>query len=163
VRPEVALAAVRAGYRGPFETETLAAAHSAARRTGRRPVDLIGAQLAVGWADGYGPNLDDEALIVGELSPTRLVALGVCLGLCWDAAGPPLPGRTVAVEQFDAALDQLGVAHIHVKSALIDLHEMQLVRFDGRRLALGAALADWSDADWAQLRALRSGLPEAGR
>jgi hypothetical protein len=38
------------------------------------------------------------------------------------------------VEQFDAALDQLGVAHIHVKSALIDLHEMQLVSFDGRHL-----------------------------
>jgi hypothetical protein len=163
VRPEVALAAVRAGYRGPFEAGTLAAAHTAARHIGRRPVDLIGARLAVGWADGYGPNLDDEALVVGELSPTRLVALGVCLGLCWDADAPPLPGRTASVEQFDAALDQLGVAHIHVKGALIDLHEMQLVSIDGRRVVLGAALADWSDADWAQLRALRSGLPEVGR
>lgn len=156
-----ALAAVRAGHHGPFSTATRAAIEAAARRTGRRTVELGGGRLAVGWADGYGPNLDDEALVIGELSPTRLVALGVCLGLCWQPDGPPLPGRTVPIAAFEAELDRLGVAGVHIKSSLPELHEMHLIVFDGRRLCLGPPLGAWGDADWAALRALRSALPGA--
>jgi hypothetical protein len=160
---DAALAAVRAGHQGPYDASTRMAVETAARRTGRRTVELGDGRLAVGWADGLGPNLDDEALVVGELSPTRLVALGVCLGLCWSPEGPPLPGRPVSLAAFEAELDRLGITAVHVKGSLPELHEMQLIAFDGHELSLGPALGAWGEADWAALRALRSALPGGER
>lgn len=154
--PTVALAAARAGYAGSVDPPLLAELQAVAHRTGRRIVELPGRQVVVGWADGYGPNLDDGELVVARLSRTRLVALGVCLGLCWDPDGPRFPGREITEAEFDAQLEELGVPVIHVKGALPGLHEAGLVRLRDGRIALGAALAQWTDASWNELRVLRT-------
>jgi hypothetical protein len=159
----LALAAARAGHCGPVDPQVIADAAGVARRCCRRVVELPGRKMVVAWADGYGPNLDEDTLVVARLSRTRLVALGVCLGLCWDPNAPRFPGRTVSEDAFDAELDALGVPPIHVKGALPGLHEAGLISFLDGTITLGPALAQWSDATWNELRVLHPKLPGARR
>jgi hypothetical protein len=162
-RAALALAAARAGHAGPVHPQVIAETVGIARRCCRRVVELPGRRLVVAWADGYGPNLDEDTLIVARLSRTRLVALGVCLGLCWDPNGRRFPGRTVSEDAFDAELDALGVPLIHVKSALPGLHEIGLISFIEGTITLGPALAQWSEATWNELHVLYPQLPGTDR
>jgi len=155
----LAFAAARAGHAAAIDPQLLGELHAAAARTGRRVVELPGRRVVVGWADGYGPNLDGDTLAVARLTGTRLVALGICLGLCWDPDGPRWPGREATEQDFDDQLAALGGAPIHVKGALPVLHETGLIRFADGRIRLGPALGAWSEASWNELRVLRGRLP----
>jgi hypothetical protein len=128
----LALAAARAGHAAAIDPQLLGELHAAAARTGRRVVELPG---------------------------RRLVALGICLGLCWDPDGPRWPGREATEQDFDDQLAALGGAPIHVKGALPVLHETGLIRFADGRISLGPALGAWSEASWNELRVLRGRLP----
>lgn len=164
-----ALACARAAGTVALAADELEAVEQCCARIGRRVVALAGREMAVSYPSGYGPNLDDEAIQTYELPQTRLVALALCLALCDDAAHP-FPGQAANVELFDATAAQLvrerqqtnttdaDSSLRHLKAALADLAEMGYVRLWDGNVALGPALASWSESDWASFRETREQL-----
>jgi hypothetical protein len=161
------IAAARATGSVVLGAEQLTLVQATCARVGRRAIPVGEAKVAVGYEEGYGPNLDDGAITVYELPPTRLVALALCLTLCHDGAhGPPF-GHKATLAQFDAALTKLRLdrdrtairetplVNAHVKGALFELDEMGYVRLQADTIEIGPALAGWSNADWALIDELR--------
>src|SRR4051794_37665301 len=107
MKAAVAMAAARAEGSVTLDGPSLAALEAAAQRTGRRVITLPGRQAVVGWAVGYEPNLDDDAVEVYELPQTRLIALALCLALCWEPHRGVMASRQAALHEFDAAVTSL--------------------------------------------------------
>lgn len=154
-----AIAAIRA--RGALAAnEVLEAELEACSKRIGLEVVRVGEEITVTHAAGYGPNLDDGSLVVYELPQTRLVALGVSIALCRDERAGFPTGRA-SVQEFDEAVSELvrrrrggGDSQMsirHLKAALFDLAEMGHLRVEDRVIRLGAALAGWSESDWASV------------
>jgi hypothetical protein len=143
-----------------------------AERSGRQVIDIGGHETAVAWQEGYGPNLDEGALVVYTLPQTTLVALGLVLGLCVEPHRR-LPGRAASMTDFEDAVERLldqrstrerrpGGTRSFIKGALVLLHGVGLLRVDEHTVMLGPALAEWGDADWNAAYTLVARLGEAG-
>jgi hypothetical protein len=169
VRPAIAMAAARATGVVALDPAMRGALSALADRTGRRVVDVDGLRTAIAWQEGYGPNLDEGVLTVYALPQTTLLALGLALSLCIEPHRR-LPGRDSTINDFDAAVERLarrtarerpsGGTGTFIKGALVMLHEVGLVRVDGKTLSLGPALGTWGDTDWNAAQILASRLRE---
>lgn len=165
-------ATARALGASALEKDELAEVEAAASRLGRQAVRFHARDYAVSFASGYGPNLEDDAVEIYELPPTRLVALGIVLALCRDASGFPFE-RRVSLKSFEEVAMQLvgerqGVilgssesSLRHLKAGLADLAEMGYLLLTAEEIAVGTALASWSAGDWALVDEIRDdlGLP----
>jgi hypothetical protein len=169
MKTATAIAAARASGTVVLDPEQQATLEAACARIGQRMVELADRKTAITYATGYGPNLEDGAIKVYELSQTRLVALAVCLALCHEPARP-LPGRRSTVAQFEAAVAEVvrerqrsergdSIQSIrHVKGALFELHEMGYLRLHEDTVELGPALAPWSETEWTEIGQLHEQL-----
>jgi hypothetical protein len=160
------LAALRTQRTRTVPPELRPAVANAAERLGRRLVDVRQADgsisLTLGWADGYEPVPSEATFGVRRLPPLAQVALGVCIGLCWqDRDAPPYPGGPVPFDEAVAVTVKLGLDYKHVVGAMRG--ELQfaglLVETDGG-LRLGPAVAAWPPAQVELLRRAAEILPE---
>jgi hypothetical protein len=175
VRPATAIAAARACGSVAVDAGDVATVQAAAERTGRRVTVLGGHELAVDWAAGYEPDVDADAIEVYRLSQTRLVALGVCLALCWQPHRGALAGRAASLAEFEQLLVALTAkqrdrataagagSHAQIKGALVDLHAMGFVELSGDGVTLGPALSQLTAGDWNEIEHAVSRLNEVAR
>lgn len=172
MKPAFALAVARACGSVAVEPEDKNAIRAHAEEIQRAVTQLRGCEFVFGWAAGYGPALDDETLAIYSLPPTRLVALGIVLALCYEPDRGDRLGRAIPLTDFNGALarvrsggqhvaSQLGQAH--VRGGLVELHEMGLVTLRQDCIGLGSALAAWTPAEWAAVDAAHSQLVERCR
>lgn len=161
------LAALRAGRTLSLSQSDRAATEVAAGQLGRRLVEVHAqpgrGQTALGFAEGYEPNPDDDVFVVRRLSPVPLVALAACLGLCWTRRdAPPYPGEAVPVDCVLQVVRELGGDRSHTVGAM--RHELVLaglIRIDHDEVSLGPAVAAWTDAQVDTLRRFADVLPGA--
>ncbi len=172
MKPTLALAVARACGSVAVAPEDEDAIRAHAEEIQRSVTQLRGREVVFGWAAGYGPALDDDTLAIYTLPPTRLVALGIVLALCYGPDRGDRLGRVVPLTDFNGAVarvrsssqhvaSQLGQAH--VRGGLVELHEMGLVMLGGDCVGLGRALAAWTPAEWAAVDAAHAQLVECCR
>jgi hypothetical protein len=166
--PNVAfeLAALRATRSRRVPGPARSAIEDVVHRVGRRVVDVedgSGQAISVGWADGFEPNPQDGVLSVRRLSPSPLITLAACLGLCWlDRSEHPYPGATIAQDELLAVTSALGADRSHTLGAL--RHELRLaglVELHLGQISLGPAIAAWAPAQIDALRRFADTLPGA--
>ena len=181
---DAALALARLRARGaipmPADPAQLAEWEAAARRGGRRLVDVTGAaaqgRVALGWIEGSEPAAGADAH-VERTPPSRVLLLvfAACLRACWpDRSDHPYPGSPAGEEEILRAVAALGpltsrVADAgpggewHRKGALRRLLECGLLeRVDGTKsgmVRLGPLVGLWSDLQVSTLRATYGQLP----
>lgn len=163
--PAFTLAALRAGGSYTVNERERSAAEAVAAGLGRRVVELHTqdgrASVTLGFVEGYEPNPGEEVFSVRHLSPIPLVALAICLGLCWTDLGQrPYPGQPVHIEQVLEAATDLGAPHSHLLGAMRnELTMAGLVDIDDSTVRLGRAIAAWTDAQVDALRRFADTLP----
>lgn len=166
MNPALAMAAARACGSVRVSADGLNELRGSAERIGRRVGELGGREVVVGWADGYGPALDDPALAIYELPQTRLVALAIVLALCYSPEQGQRRGREMNLDAFLDAAARLrpagpatgAIGHAHMKGALADLHEIGLVELGDDVVRIGPSLAAWTPAEWSALDILHGQL-----
>lgn len=136
----------------------------AAELIGRRVVRTPG-----GSVFGRSPDASsstDLGVLPLQLTPSALVAFGLCVGLAWeDRQLHPWPGATIQMDDLLTAARQLGIEHgasRHLVGALSHvLAEAGLVTLDDEGIRLGPRVAGWTDADLDVLRRNLDALPPA--
>jgi hypothetical protein len=160
------LAALRALRTRDLAGPARAAVTAVLEQTGRRLVDVqdgSGRTVIVGWSEGFEPNPQDGVLTVRRLSPSPLITLAACLGLCWrDHSEPPHPGEPVSPDAVLAVTSALGAARSHTLGALRhELRHAGLIELCHGQVCIGPALAAWPPAQIDALRRFADTLPRA--
>lgn len=101
-----------------------------------------------------------------QLTPSALVAFGLCLGLAWeDRQRHPWPGATIQLNDILTAARELGIEHgasRHLVGALSHvLAEAGLVTLVDEGFRLGPRVAAWTDVDLDVLRRNLDAFPLA--
>lgn len=136
----------------------------AAALVGRRVVRSLAGSVFGRSPDA--PLATDLGVAPLQLTPSALLAFGLCLGLAWeDRHRHPWPGATIRLDDLLAAARELGIEHgasRHLIGAMSHvLSEAGLVTLVDGGFQLGPRVAAWTDADLDVLRRNLDAFPLA--
>ena len=137
---------------------------AAAAGVGRRPIRTPAGTVL--GRDAEAPTANDLGVASMRLTPSALIALGLCIGLAWqDRDAHPYPGIPVELGDLLAAAQALGIevaASRHLVGAINHLlSDARLLTVTDGTIRLGPALAGWATADLEVLRRNLDALPDS--
>jgi hypothetical protein len=171
----VLLAAMRAAGALPAPSDAGLSTRltGAAKRAGRRTIEVSGGRMTLGWdpdTEGLWSSESTEGLRIPP-QPRLVRAFAAALGACWrDPSRPLYPSGAAADTAIVAASlglstsrgDEAGVAsQRHAKGALVTLQALGLIEIEPetRSVTLGPVVSTWPDHDVELLRQNWSRLP----